>query len=133
MGTTIYPVDRSIFNNKLLAEWYCSGNGHAHVYTVRHLGKAIDIYCDGEMRIEYKGISIRNSEQFKEAGVYTDNDIADIDHLGGQWINNPWFDCYRGAVHDEHLDMVTHDLNDAINSAMVYLQDEYLNGEVNDN
>lgn len=110
-----------IENNRNYPEWYCVGNSHNYVTKVTLEDKSIHIYCDGIMRIHYNDIDIRTSDDFALAKVYTDDDIEDIDHLGGQWINNPWFDCYADWGDMDHLDIITHDINDAIKEASDYL------------
>jgi hypothetical protein len=42
------------------------------------------------------------------------------------WVNNSWFDLY---CEGEHLDAVTHELNEAIAVATNYVKQEWQNAE----
>lgn len=99
--------------------FYCDGYGHNHVAKIEYKNKAINIFCDGEMRFIHNGITVRNNSQLEKAGIFNDSDIDKIDP--NQWINNPWFDAYLEDEYDDHLDMVEGDIEESIKRAMEWL------------
>jgi hypothetical protein len=89
----------------------------------------VDIYLDGDMRYrkEEQDISIYDGGDLLAAGYDTDKKFTDaIEAEELQHINNPWFDLY---VQGEHLDCVTHDINEALQSAMAWLDEEIANAK----
>ena len=72
------------------------------------------------MDFTHNGIRVRNNSRLEEAGIFNDSDAAKID--SNQWMNNPWFDAYLESDNGlEHLDMVTGDINEAVNQAKKWL------------
>ena len=101
-------------------------SGHSWVATLRHGEKEIAIFCDGEMRINDYGApenrttdiqhDIRCSDDLIDLGFDTDEAVFEANENGQfYWVNNSWFDLYDAE--GEHLDRVSHDLQDAINEA----------------
>lgn len=96
---------------------------------VKKGGFQVDIYLDGEMRYTNKThtIIIHDGDDLIAGGYDTDEKFADaIESEELQHINNPWFDLY---VQGEHLDAVTHDINEALQSAMAWLDEEIANAK----
>ena len=96
---------------------------------VKKDGFSVDIYCDGEMRYDLKehGISIYDGGDLVAAGYDTDKKFTDaIEAEELEHINNPWFDLY---VRGEHLDAVTHDINEALQCAKAFIEDEIHNAK----
>lgn len=105
--------------------FYCDGYGSGPVAKVSYKDIAIHIYCDGEMDFTHNGIRVRNNSRLEEAGIFNDSDAAKIN--SNQWMNNPWFDAYLESDNGlEHLDMVTGDINEAVNQAKKWLIKEAL-------
>jgi hypothetical protein len=99
------------------------------VCEVKKEGFMVDIYLDGDMRyrMEEQDISIYDGGDLLAAGYDTDKKFTDaIEAEELQHINNPWFDLY---VQGEHLDCVTHDINEALQSAMAWLDEEIANAK----
>lgn len=92
--------------------FYCEGYGHTYVASITDNtnGNTINIYCDGEMRINYVD-SEADTHRLNHCGdlfdhnINTDKDLAKIDI--DNWAMNPWFDMYLG---DEWLDSVHFDV-----------------------
>lgn len=91
------------------------------VCTVSKDGFVVDIYCDGEMSVRGKNEARYSYGSELIAAGYTDATISgeELD-----WSLNPWFDLY---VRGEHLDAVSHDIVEALNSAKVWLEEEIAN------
>lgn len=107
----------------------CFYAGEGLIGTVSYEGFAVDIYCDGVTKIQnretdeyYTGGSdlIRGGfdtdSKFSEA---MDNEILVMDM-------NSWFDLY---CYGEHLDAVTHTLDDALFAAKNYVYQEFFDAE----
>lgn len=126
--------------------FYVYGNAnHNYVASVSYKNNPrINIYCDGEMRInlwdsveardrnEEPHVVVRYSDQLERAGITCDSELYQATERT-EWINNTWFDLYS---EDESIgdygwiNCVTHSLGDAISSAMNFLIEEY--GETNE-
>ena len=103
----------------------CFYAGEGHIATVSYEGFAVDVYCDGDTKIYNP-----KTEQYYTGG-------ADL-ILGGFETDakfhkatedeslvmdmNSWFDLY---CYGEHLDVVNHMLNEAIDAAKDYVYQEY--------
>jgi hypothetical protein len=101
----------------------------SYVCEVKKDGFAVDIYLDGEMRYHSKDkeVSIYDGGDMMAAGYTTDKiftDAVEAEEL--QHINNPWFDLY---VRGEHLDSVSHDINEALLFAKHWLEEEISNAK----
>ncbi len=104
-------------------EFFCEGLGSNLVITVTNADlkdKSINIYCDGEMRINHNGEIITDYIEL------INNDIIDDDDLNGLYDEskvqmNPWFDLYDQD--GEHLDIVLYDIHDAMETAKNILID----------
>jgi hypothetical protein len=101
----------------------------SYVCEVKKDGFAVDIYLDGEMRYRNQELEIEiyDGGDLVAAGYDTDKKFTDaVEAEELQHINNPWFDLY---VRGEHLDCVTHDINEALQSAKAWLEDEIQNSK----
>lgn len=101
--------------------------GHGKVAQVECDGFSVDIYCDGDMRAVYEKdgqeISLRSATDIIGAGLDTDSALYEAQANGSLvWDMNPWFDCYTSD--GEHLDIVCSDIQEAIDTALVYVRDE---------
>lgn len=101
----------------------------SYICEVKKDGFSVDIYLDGDMRYrnEQEDITIYDGGDLVAAGYDTDKKFTDaMEAEELQHINNPWFDLYVGG---DHLDCVTHDINEALQSAMAFLEDEIHNAK----
>ena len=97
------------------------------VCEVKKDGFVVDIYLDGDMRYRNGDVEICNGGDLMAAGYDTDKKFTDaMEAEELEHINNPWFDLY---VKGEHLDCVTHDINEALQSAKAWLEDEIMNAK----
>ncbi len=97
------------------------------VATVKSGDFEVEIYCDGITRITDR----TNGERYTDgaaliaAGYDTDKKLEEATDSGDLYVdNNSWFDLY---VQGEHLDAVTHDILDAVRSALSFLDEEKTN------
>lgn len=113
--------------DRTASEFY-KGYG-SFVVEVKKDGFAVDIYLDGEMRYTNKAhtVIIHDGDDLVAGGYDTDEKFTDAMELEElESIFNPWFDLY---VRGEHLDAVTHDINEALQSAMAWLDEEITNAK----
>jgi hypothetical protein len=99
------------------------------VATVGMDGYEIDIYADGVTRLNYtNGDDIRvftTPDDFIYGDLETDAKLLEIqDDEDYYWVNNNWFDLYRNG---NHLDQVTHTIDEAIESAKVLIAEHIVN------
>ena len=108
----------------------CFYAGEGHIATVSYEGFAVDVYCDGDTKANLldapKGTVVSTlyfPHDFESAGLNTDDalSLANKQELL-DWVNNAWFDLY---CYGEHLDAVSHTLNEAIDMAKDYVYQEY--------
>ncbi len=104
--------------------------GHGNfVVEVKKEGFIADIYLDGEMRYNNTRIdeSYYDGDDLVAGGYDTDKKFTDaMESEELEHINNPWFDLY---VRGEHIDCITHDINEALQSAMAWLDEEIANAK----
>jgi hypothetical protein len=120
---TMYETKFNISEEQKNPEFFCEGLGSNLVITVTNADlkdKSINIYCDGEMRINHNGEIITDYIEL------INNDIIDDDDLNGLYDEskvqmNPWFDLYDQD--GEHLDIVLYDIHDAMETAKNILID----------
>ena len=105
------------------------------VATVKYEGFSVDVYCDGETRANLLDApqgqvvsTLYSPSDFIDAGIDTDDALR----LANQqellyWENNSWFDLY---CYGEHLDCVSHELNEAIGFAKTYVSDAWVEAEM---
>ena len=109
------------------SEFYkCSSS---FVCEVKKDGFMVDIYLDGDMRYLawQQDINIYDGGDLMAAGYTTDKKFTDaVEAEELQHINNPWFDLY---VRGEHLDAVSHDINEALLYAKSWLAEEIANAK----
>lgn len=99
------------------------------VATVEIDGYAIDIYAEGNTRLNYaNGDDIRifsTPDDFIYGDLETDAKLQEIqDDEDYYWVNNNWFDLY---IKGEHLDQVTHTIDEAIESAKAIVAEHIVN------
>ena len=122
---TKFETDFDTTEDTSSPEFYCKGQVSNLVMTVSNVDlndKQIDIYCDGDMMLEYNGETIRNCYELVSSGIDNDSDLSDIfneSEPGSQVIMNPWFDLYDQD--GEHLDMIFHDIYLAMEEAKTIL------------
>jgi len=95
------------------------------VATVKRLdgtGVAVDIYCDGDMRfVSREGDYYQEGADLIAAGYDTDKKLESaVESEELECRLNPWFDLYANG---EHLDRVTHDIDDAIMEAEAFVEE----------
>lgn len=93
------------------------------VISITRDGKTVDVHRDGEALLYYDKAGVfgnvnvlRTPEEFREAfpyGLPAEEELL-------EWSNNAWFDLYSSE--GEHLDRVTMSLEEAIESAEIYLE-----------
>ncbi len=124
-----YPV-----NERQYDPCFYVDNGHTLVAKVSKDKKVISIYCDGEMRIndfrdgkDLPPSVIRYASDLIKLGIESDELVFEHNESGRfDWVNNAWFDLYSNDDSDGDsgwLDNVTHDLSDAISSAIATIQE----------
>jgi len=106
------------------AVFYC---GHGKVAQVECDGFSVDVYCDGDMRAVYTQVAretvLHSATDFINIGLDSDSALERAVSEGDlEWDMNPWFDCYTSD--GQHLDITTHTIQDAIDTALVYVRDE---------
>jgi hypothetical protein len=107
----------------------CFYAGEGFIATVLYEGFAVDIYCDGDTKI-YN----RSTDQYYTGGADLILGGFDTDtkfHKATEDESlvmdmNSWFDLY---CYGEHLDAVTHTLNEALYTAKNYVYQEYFDAE----
>jgi hypothetical protein len=103
--------------------------GGSFICEVKKSGFAVDVYLDGDMRYHNgeNDYFICDGDELVSRGYDTDKKFTDAMTSGElSHHNNPWFDLY---VQGEHLDCVTHDINEALQSAMAWLDEEVANAK----
>jgi hypothetical protein len=99
-----------------------------------------DIYIDGEMHLNIPYLKFDGTENPADCEIvrYSDDleryakTDAELSELISKWekqgvdlwVHNPWFDLYTEVDGvSEHLDAVTHEVDDAVNQAKAVLQE----------
>ena len=107
----------------------CFYAGEGFIATVAYEGFVVDIYCDGETKIYNP-----ETEDWYNGGTGLIAGGFDTDSKFNRAVENEslvvdmnsWFDLY---CYGEHLDAVTHTLDDAIYCAKNYVWQEYFDAE----
>ena len=99
------------------------------VATVGMDGYEIDIYAEGNTRLDYyDGYNTRSyslPDDFIYGDLETDEKLQAInDDPDYHWTYNNWFDLY---IKGEHLDQVTHTIDEAIESAKAVIAEHIVN------
>jgi hypothetical protein len=100
------------------------------VATVEIDGYAVEIYADGETNLRYKAgedyyYNLCSPSDFIHSDLDTDEKLEAInDDEDYYWINNNWFDLY---INGDHLDQVTHTIDEAIESAKAVVAEHIVN------
>jgi hypothetical protein len=107
------------------AVFYSSNN--SWVCTLKKNGFEVDVYCDGDTWIKTRdGSGYRYGDELIAAG-YTDKKLGAAEASDDITTEmNSWFDLYVQGV---HLDCVSHDIDDALASAMAWLDEEIENAK----
>jgi hypothetical protein len=104
--------------------------GEGLIATVTYKGFHVDVYCDGVTHAElldqpngYPVSRLSSASDFISAGLGTDDAISmAVEQEILVFINNSWFDLYCDG---EHLDIVCHTMDDALESAITYVEEQY--------
>jgi hypothetical protein len=107
----------------------CFYAGEGLIGTVSYEGFAVDIYCDGDTKIHN-----RKTDEYYMGGSDLIRGGFDTDSKFNEAVENEtlimdmnsWFDLY---CYGEHLDAVTHTLDDALHVAKNYVYQEYFDAE----
>ena len=97
--------------------------------TVSYEGFAVDIYCDGDTKIYNRKTDeyYTGGSDLIRGGFDTDSKFNDAVENETLIVDmNSWFDLY---CYGEHLDAVTHTLDDALYVAKNYVYQEYFDAE----
>lgn len=111
------------------AVWYTFDNDAQWVASVYKNNRSIEIMRCGFMRLwlpdEHDGTLIRYTDQLIENGITNDEELemAGRGEYPLDWQNNPWFELYD-PIANEWLDIITHDVNDAIRLAKEVMENE---------
>ena len=103
----------------------CFFAGEGFIASVAYEGFVVDIYCDGETKI-YN----RETDDYYNGGTDLIAGGFDTDSKFNRGVEdetlvmdmNSWFDLY---CYGEHLDAVTHTLDEALDRAKDYVYQEY--------
>jgi len=104
------------------AVWYTFDNDAQWVASVYKNNRSVEIMRVGEMRLwlpsESDATLLRYTDNLIENGITDDTELemAGRGEFPLDWDNNPWFELYD-PIADEWLDVVAHDVNDAIEFA----------------
>jgi hypothetical protein len=107
----------------------CFYAGEGLMGTVSYEGFAVDIYCDGDTKIHN-----RKTDEYYMGGSDLIRGGFDTDSKFNEAVENEtlimdmnsWFDLY---CYGEHLDAVTHTLDDALHVAKNYVYNEFFDAE----
>jgi len=113
--------------NQTASEFY--KHSSSFICEVKKDGFAVDIYCDGDMRYhsERHKVLITDGVELIAYEYDTDKKLTDAVETGElEHMYNPWFDLY---VRGDHIDSVTHDINEALQSAKAWLEEEIINAK----
>lgn len=117
------PLD----GDQTASEFYKTRGGSAFICEVKKDGFAVDIYCDGDMSYynTKEEFYCDDGPELIARGYDTDKKFTDaVESEELRHDMNPWFDMY---VCGEHLDFVTHDINEALQGAKSFLEEEIQN------
>jgi hypothetical protein len=115
------------------AVWYYGSGcmGRAFLYAENGVF-SLGIYCDGETLVKIPRSEedlddveyVRYAGEFESMGIRNDDDLAKMNERWEHrdiWAHNSWFDLY--TEEGEHIDYVTHEIPDAIDSARAVLEE----------
>lgn len=100
------------------------------VATVEIDGYAVEVFADGETNLRYKAgedyyYNLCSPSDFIHSDLDSDEKLEAInDDEDYYWINNNWFDLY---INGDHLDQVTHTIDEAIESAKAVVAEHIVN------
>ena len=127
-GLHTYAIDYGVKPNPERTESVFFDRGW--VASVEIDGYKIDVFADGETNLRYKAgedyyYNLCSPSDFIEAELDTDKKLEAIgDDEDYYWINNNWFDLY---IDGDHLDQVTHTIEEAIESAKAVVAEHIVN------
>ena len=107
----------------------CFYAGEGFIGTVSYEGFAVEIFCDGDTKIHNRKTDeyYTGGSDLIRGGFDTDSKFNDAVENETLIVDmNSWFDLY---CYGEHLDVVTHTLDDAVKSAKNYVYQEYFDAE----
>ena len=93
-------------------------------------GYKVDVFADGETNLQYKAgedyyYNLCSPNDLIRSDLDTDEKLEAInDDEDYYWVNNNWFDLY---INGEHLDQVTHTIDEAIESAKAVIAEHIVN------
>ena len=93
-------------------------------------GYKVDVFADGDTHLKFKAgenyyYDLCSPNDLTQSGLDTDEKLEAInDDEDYFWVNNNWFDLY---IDSEHLDQVTHTIDEAIESAKVVVAEHIVN------
>jgi hypothetical protein len=104
--------------------------GEGLIATVKYKGFSVDVYCDGVTNATLLDqpngdivSHLYSPSDFISAGIDTDEAMSMAQEQEIlSFANNSWFDLY---CEGEHLDVVCHILDDALDSAVTYVEEQY--------
>jgi hypothetical protein len=104
--------------------------GQGLIATVTYKGFDVDVYCDGVTNATLLDqpngeivSHLYSASDFISAGLSTDDAISmAVEQEILVFANNSWFDLYCDS---EHLDIVCHTIDDALESAKTYVEEQY--------
>ena len=100
------------------------------VATVEIDGYAVEVFADGDTNLQYKAgedyhYNLCSPSDFIRSDLDTDEKLEAINNDEDYyWVNNNWFDLY---INGNHLDQVTHTIDEAIESAKEVVAEHTLN------
>lgn len=117
--------------------FYCDGSYNVPICVVKGEEKKVLIVCDGEMYGFYNKNTedeyhIRSFWDLEKLGIKTDDDLERLEDKI-EWDFNPWFDAYditndyQPEIGPDnsgiHLDMVSADIYEILNSVKEYMNE----------
>ena len=100
------------------------------VATVEIDGYRVEVFADGDTHLKFKAgedyyYDICTPNDFIRSDLDTDEKLEAINNDEDYyWVNNNWFDLY---INGEHLDRVTHTIDEAIESAKEVIAEHIVN------
>lgn len=122
-----YPMPKS------QQDAYFYRGASSYICTVKHEGFEVDIYCDGDMKVKNTKTEdvYRDGYDLVSAGFDSDEKLAKaFEEEVLEHDMNPWFDMYAFG---EHLDNVHHEIDEILESACSFLQEEAENAKAIEN
>jgi hypothetical protein len=94
-------------------------------------GYKVDVYADGDTHLKYRAgggdyyYDLCSPNDFIRSDLDSDEKLeATHDDEDYYWVHNNWFDLYQNG---NHLDQVTHTIDEAVESAKVVVAEHIVN------